>query len=336
MFNKLYVAIKKYLKENYKFLILVLIMFFVLTWKLPFYILTPGGTIDLEDRIEISNSQKLDGSFNLVYVSQLNGTIPTYLLSLVFDNWDIVKHDDMKEENESIDDLTTRSRLMLKSSLNSAVLVAYKNAYRNYEVKDINYVVIYVDKKADTDIKIGDEIISINGKKIESMNFIKEVISKLKVGEEVSVRVKNGNDEKDKKAKIYEEDGQKYIGIMFLKDFEVDTEEDIKFKFKDSELGSSGGLMTTLDIYSKLAKEDLTHGMKIAGTGTIDAEGNVGSIDGIKYKILGSIKKKVDIFLVPNGENYEDAKKVLKDKKTDMKLVPVKTFTEAKEYLEGL
>lgn len=54
--------------------------------------------------------------------------------------------------------------------------------------------------------------------------------------------------------------------------------------------------MTTLEIYNSLTDDDLTKGYKIVGTGTIDMEGNVGMIGGVKYKLKGAIKKKADIF----------------------------------------
>ena len=39
-------------------------------------------------------------------------------------------------------------------------------------------------------------------------------------------------------------------------------------------------------------------------------EGNVGAIDGIKYKLKGAVKKNMDVVLVPEA-NYEEALKVI-------------------------
>ena len=75
---------------------------------------------------------------------------------------------------------------------------------------------------------------------------------------------------------------------------------------------------------------DLSKGRIIAGTGTIDINGNVGSISGIKYKIKGA--KNSDIFFVPI-DNYEEAKEVVNKNKYNMILVPVKNFKDAVTYL---
>ena len=107
-------------------------------------------------------------------------------------------------------------------------------------------------------------------------------------------------------------------------------------KFKESESGSSGGLMLTLTIYSYLNKIDLTGGKTIVGTGTIDENGNVGEISGIKYKLMGAVKEKADIFLVPQGKNYREARDLKNEKDYDIDIVPIETFDDALKYLENL
>ena len=63
--------------------------------------------------------------------------------------------------------------------------------------------------------------------------------------------------------------------------------------------GPSAGLMFTLGIIDKLKPEDLTGGKIIAGTGTIDDEGNVGPIGGIPQKLVGAEDAGAQLFLVP-------------------------------------
>jgi len=125
-------------------------------------------------------------------------------------------------------------------------------------------------------------------------------------------------------------DGKKSILIYAICNY--DYNNDIEFKFKASESGPSGGLMITLSIYEKYTKEDITKGKKIAGTGTIEMDGTVGEISGIKYKIIGASKSNVDVFFVPEA-NYKEAKKVVEENNYDINLVSVKTFKDAINYL---
>ena len=92
--------------------------------------------------------------------------------------------------------------------------------------------------------------------------------------------------------------------------------------------------MMSLTIYNKLVKEDITNGKKIVGTGTIDVDGKVGEIGGVKYKLIGAVKNKADIFICP-VENYEEAVKVAKEKDYDIKIISAKTFDEVLEKLKS-
>jgi PDZ domain-containing protein len=92
----------------------------------------------------------------------------------------------------------------------------------------------------------------------------------------------------------------------------------------------------SLAIYNKLVKEDLTKGLTIVGTGTIDSEGNVGEISGIEYKLRGAVDAHADIFLAPLGANYDDAIKIAKKKKYNIKIIGVSTFNDALNYLRSV
>ena len=127
----------------------------------------------------------------------------------------------------------------------------------------------------------------------------------------------------------------KLIGIAFTVIYEYDNNPNITFKTKSNELGSSGGLMMSLYVYNSLIEEDITKGYDIAGTGTIELDGTVGEIDGVKYKILGAYKKGIRVFIVPE-QNYEEAKKVVEENKLNLKVINVSTFDEAINKLKEL
>ena len=70
--------------------------------------------------------------------------------------------------------------------------------------------------------------------------------------------------------------------------------------------GPSAGLMLTLGILELVGEDDLTGGAVVAGTGTIDLEGNVGPIGGIGLKMLAARDLGADLFLVP-ADNCAEA-----------------------------
>jgi len=62
--DNLITKVYNYLKENIKFFIFLIILFIVLTFKFPYYIDTPGGLLDVNDRVYIEDSYENEGSFN--------------------------------------------------------------------------------------------------------------------------------------------------------------------------------------------------------------------------------------------------------------------------------
>jgi PDZ domain-containing protein len=70
--------------------------------------------------------------------------------------------------------------------------------------------------------------------------------------------------------------------------------------------GPSAGLMLSLGILDLVGDTDLTHGAKVAGTGTIDAAGKVGPIGGIQLKMVAAHDIGAKLFLVP-ADNCAEA-----------------------------
>ena len=222
----------------------------------------------------------------------------------------------------------------MQQGINNSIISAYNLAGKTYEIKDKKMTVFYVDKKSKSNLKIGDEILDIDGIKVESIEEIQELLKDKKENDNVNVRIIRDEKEKNIKSKLIIMDNEAKLGIATMDILELKTTPKVKVKTKKSESGSSGGFMTSLAIYNSLVKEDITKGDIIMGTGTIDENGNVGEIDGVKYKLLGAAKKKADVFLCPKG-NYKEAKKIKKQNKLKIEIKSVETLEEAVEYLRG-
>ena len=334
--KNLFNNIKKLIKEYYKVIIVyVLILAFFLV-EFPYYISAPGGLINTDDKIETTESFKMSGSLNMAYVSEIHATIPTLVISLLNKDWDVEKEEDVKNDNETIEEKNYRNKMLLEEANDTALLVAYKHSDIDYKVTNNKVYITYVDELADTNLKIGDQILKVDDTEITDKNSLFEYIASKQIGDKITLEVKDINgDDKKREATLINVLDEPKVGAVVTETFDVKSDEKVSFNFKDRESGSSGGLMLTLTIYSHLNEIDLTGGKTIVGTGTIDINGNVGEISGIKYKLIGAVNKGADVFLVPVGENYEDAKKLKEERNYDIELVPVATFEEALKYLEN-
>ena len=334
MFNKIYSHIKSFFVENYKFLIIWAIIIFLFFYELPFVIYTPGGVVNLEERIEVSDGYASEGSLNMSYVSLVKGTLPMILLSYIIPNWDLVKSSEITSDDGSVDELLELEKLYMQSSIDNATILAYKTAGKRVDItREVNNIV-YIADEADTDLEIYDELLTADGKSISTVEDLREIVESKSAGDTISFTVSRNGKEKKCSAVIYDtEDGLK-VGISFLTTYEYDTNPEITVETKSSESGSSGGLMLTLAIYNALIPEDITKGRTVVGTGTISLDGTVGAIDGVKYKILGAIKNDADIFLCPM-ENYDEAIEVKEEFDLDIEIHGVANFDEALRFLEN-
>lgn len=317
---------KKFIKENIKPLILMIILIIVVNVELPYYIEAPGGTINLTERID-ENYNKKNGSLNMLYVTEYKGNIVTVLLSKIIKTWDLYEISNQQVSDEDAKDIYIRNKVMLENSIQNATLVAYKEANKKIEIKETKNIVIATTK--DNGIEIGDEIIEVDNTPVIDITTIKKYLETKKENDIVKIKIKRNGKTKEIPITL---DKTKVIGIAMITNYEYETEDELNINFKSGEGGSSGGLVLALGIYSEITGIDLLKGRNVAGTGTIDALGNVGEIDGVKYKIAGAVKNKMDVILV-SPYNYEEAKNVIKENNYKIELVKVSTFKEAIEYL---
>ncbi|MFD6419533.1 S16 family serine protease [Streptomyces sp. NPDC060194] len=100
--------------------------------------------------------------------------------------------------------------------------------------------------------------------------------------------------------------------------------------------GPSAGLLFSLGIVDKLdgdgAGGDLTGGRNIAGTGTIDADGDVGAVGGVPLKTQAAKRDGATVFLVPKAECGEAQAELPKG----LRLIPVTDLKGAVGALKAL
>lgn len=323
--------IKEFIKREYKFIIFILVVIAVFYIKLPYYISAPGGTINITDRVKMEGYKNTKGSLNMLYVSEYEATPASYIWAKL-SGYEVLSNKDKKISNESVNEVETRNKIMRDNSLDIATMVAYTKAGKKINIISKKNVVIATTN--DNGLKIGDIILEADGIECEEVQDIKNIIKSKEEGDIISFKIIRDKKEKEVKSKILLENNTKAIGVIIVTEYDYDLEPEIDIKFRNSESGSSGGLMLTLTIYNAISGEDIIKGRNISGTGTISYDGKVGPIDGVKYKIMGAAKNKMDIVFVPN-DNYDEAIQTKEKHNYDIEIIKVETFDEAIKYLKN-
>jgi PDZ domain-containing protein len=160
------------------------------------------------------------------------------------------------------------------------------------------------DSPAEGVLEEGDALEAVDGRPTPDAGTLDEVLASIPGGSTVTVsytRLGRPGTGTVTTKRAEDREGS-LLGISILEQpsapFDVDIEvEDVG--------GPSAGLMLTLGILDLVGDDDLTGGAVIAGTGTINRQGEVGPIGGIALKMVAARGIDADLFLVPAGNCAE-------------------------------
>lgn len=194
------------------------------------------------------------------------------------------------------EDVAESNAVEMSSSQDVAVAAALGQLGKAYEVHLLVGDVV-ADSPAEAELRKGDRIISVNGKKLDSDPAAATVMSEtVQSSDSVDLVVERDGKEVDVAMTPESIDGRNAIGISMKQDFEFPL--DVAFNVEGIG-GPSAGTMFALAIIDELTPGAMTGGKHVAGTGEIDPAGNVGPIGGARQKVAASTAQGAKLFLSP-------------------------------------
>ncbi|MCT6923997.1 SepM family pheromone-processing serine protease [Metasolibacillus sp.] len=344
------------MKKRLAIIVVALLMFSFLTlYKLDSYIMSPGSAYDVSEFVNVQNGDTEDeGTFNLMTVSMMRATPLLYAVAFFNEHQEIMQLNTVRQKEEDEEEYNIRQLKLMTDSQFNALYVAFSKAGLDYNVtwKGVYVLNVLAGGAAEGIVKAGDEIVEVNGQRIQKQSELVEIISKAQKDDAVELVINRNNELLTKNVQLKEipdSDGRVGLGIMFTESKSIKTDPKVKINAEDIG-GPSAGLMFTLEILNQLLDEDLTKGYAVAGTGEMNEDGTVGRIGGIERKVIAADRDGMEIFFAPDDEittemrqynpkiesNYAAAVKTAEDIGTKMKIVPVKTVDDALAYLQAL
>jgi PDZ domain-containing protein len=329
-----------------------LFFIFILVYPINYYIDAPGGIAEVESLITVDYNQdkEIEGSISSTYIMAINRPTFFQFMISVFSDYNYANVITGSYADYSNEEINQISYLDKATSVDAAVIVAYQEASKtNSEIIIDYYEKVMVFGKATylsfyDDIAFGDEFLYMIGDNDEVVEDYTQIVAHTVLYDTYEFFFRNSEGNYFLLLTKNSETGK--FGITLKKYYIVDRENTYPhFTEKESNIGGpSGGLLQTLSVYNMLVEEDITKGLKIAGTGTINYNGSVGYIGGTEQKIITAYINKVDIFFIPflnedyYYDNYMEALRACEKHGIDPSgwLVPVATFADALAYLEGL
>lgn len=308
----------------------------VVAWniELPYLAYSPGPISDAADTVVAEEVDFFppEGELLMLTILQQDVNVFEAFIAGVDPTIDLVRKQAVRREGESDQEYRNRVLDQMSSSNFRAVTVALQ--YLGYEMVPVEVIVTEVEEGVPAAGKIeqGDIVRSINGDRVTSFEDFEPALEGYDVGDTISLTVEREAGILELEVELAEreeEPGEPMIGITLR----PVTEPPFPIEIRAGDVGGpSAGLMHTLAIIDNLTEGELTKGRVIAGTGTIDLGGTVGSIGGIRQKVVAAEAAGADYLLVPEG-NYETA---LTAERETIEIVAVATLDDAISFLEGL
>ncbi len=321
--------------------------------NVPYYAFAPGPASDASDFVTVPEANPTEGELFFLTVSLQEVNVLEYVAALIDDEVDLAPQENVRPAGVSPEELRQQNLTLMERSKDNAIFVALTRAgYEvTYDGTGAAITSIVEDTAAEAALQPGDVIVAVDGKSVEFSTDAANLIGGRAPGDSITLLIQRpiadseGEVEElevvavlgpysviDESGELIEDPERGMLGV-FLEDaenfvvFPVDVEID-----SQNIGGPSAGMMFTLEILNQLTEDDLTKGYRIAGTGTIDQDGVVGSIGGIRQKIFGAIDMGATHVLVPAG-NYDDAILAAGD---DIVVVRVATIDDALAFFEML
>ena len=320
------------------------------------------GTYQEKDVIEVSGapSYKTFGKMNMTTVSvsggpytELSGAEAFYSW-LAFDgNRSLVVPTDALYPHVSHEQATAATGAQMADSQTQAKVAAMRELKMAVNEK-VQVLSTVEGSPAASALKADDRIVKVGEKQIETLTDVPKAVNASN-GSPIDVTVeRDGTQQTFKLTLVRSSDNSRWILGAGLKQ-SYDLPAHVQYNL-DGVGGPSAGLMLALGTVDKLSEGTLLadedaggdpYRSYISGTGTIDADGKVGAIGGIKYKILATGRYGARYFLAPK----ENCDSIVKMQAQDpdlfnyyhagqvsgtMTVIPVSTLDEAVKTVEAI
>ncbi|MDR2377863.1 MAG: PDZ domain-containing protein [Bifidobacteriaceae bacterium] len=303
----------------------------------PYLVETPGPTVDTlgsqdgKELIQIDQepTHQVTGQLRLTTVGAIGsnpGSLDLFnLVEGYFDGDDaVVPYDLIYPRHTTAEEREAQSAAEMTSSQDAAVAAALEHLGMPVGVE----VVEPQTAAAKAVFAAGDELTSINGQPINGFASLKAILGGIEAGGPVEVGlIRDGRAESVTAETSPDGEGGALLGVT------VTFKSPVKIEFGVEDIGGpSAGSMFALGIIAKLGPSDLAGGRVIAGTGTVDAEGVIGGIGGIRQKMIGAKRDGAEVFLAPAANCAE----VVGNEPPGLQVVKVASLDDAVDALDAL
>lgn len=300
------------------------------------FVLAPGSAISVAERVELGRApDPLSGQLLLTTVRVFRPTTFGLVRAWLSDTQQVFDQEEIVPPGVPDAEFQEAQRQLFRESAEVAAAVGLRAAGEDVTISGDGALVagLLPDSPAVGVLEEGDVITSLDGAEVAIASDLISALGTRSAGDGVVLGVRRDGADQEIPLRLGTVEGveQAAIGIA------VTTEGlDVALPFpvavdQGGIGGPSAGLLIALTVYDLTDPGDLAAGRTIAGTGTIELDGDVGPVGGVDAKVVAARAAGATVFLVPADE-IDLARQAAGD---DIQVIPVETVDDAIEALQA-
>ena len=282
--------------------------------RVPYFVFRPGSVQPLSGKVMVTTGQRFNatGEIHFTTVRQdatVNGW--EWLEARMKPSLTLVEEERILD-GRSRDENRAFNMQLMRVSKSTAVAVALRHlGIDPFRPTGVGLAQVQVDGPSTGRLTINDVIVSVDGMPVLEAGDLVIAIRDRSPGEMVDFEVEpvEGGESRVVSFALQPRPDDPTIGYMgVVPQTRWEDVEDLPIDVRvntGNVGGNSAGLALTLSILDLITPGELTGGLQVATTGTIDPAGVVGPIGGIVQKVVAARDGGMDLFLVPAQEAGE-------------------------------
>jgi PDZ domain-containing protein len=278
---------------------------------LPYYAIAPGSARQVNDLIRVTGGRVYPPRGQVLFTTVSLGPVQNVYEAV--DGWldpavDLVPERQILGDAEDRQQYQQQNVQAMDNSKEFAEYVAFRKLGYDVAVRGEGALVVEVEPQypAAQLLRTGDVIVAADGKPVALSDDLVTVIRSHRPGEVVHLSVGVAGSTDPPRAVDAplgaRDDGTPILGIQ-LQTFRQRFAFPFRVDIDSGQVGGpSAGLAFTLAILDALTPGELTGGVPIAVTGTINPDGSVGPVGGVSQKTVAVKRAGAKLFIVPSAE----------------------------------
>ncbi len=311
----------------------------------PYVALVPGSARETESLVEVEGLEAYPSEGEVLFTTVRLRSRPNlweYLWLTNDDDANIVPEELIYGDRSPEENREANLEAMTDSKQVAVAVALEELGYDAITPTGVFVAEVVADSAAVGELERGDVLLAVDGVEILTDTDLVAALSNRRPGDVVEFSIERHTTGEAETISIElgprEDDPTAgFLGVAPQTRVEMNLELPFTVDIDSGSVGGpSAGLAFTLTVLDQLTEGELTGGREIAVTGTMSADGSVGSVGGVPQKAAAVREMGIEVFIVPRALGEAELERVRDRAGDDLQIIPVDDLDEALAVLATL